>query len=41
MAFYQSLKGYAGDPDYPNKQAWISQRLLTLRHDLYENDKQG
>ncbi len=36
MAFYHDLKTYENDPDYPNKQAWISSRLLTLRHDLHE-----
>ena len=39
MAFYHSLKNYKGDPDYPNKQSWISSSLLTLRHDLYETIK--
>ncbi len=39
MAFYHSLIDYADDSDYPNKQAWISARLLTLRHDLYETIK--
>ncbi|MDO5970295.1 endonuclease/exonuclease/phosphatase family protein [Flavivirga aquimarina] len=36
MAFYHHLKNYKNDSDYPNKQEWISSRLLTLRHDLYE-----
>ena len=36
MAFYHDLKTYKNDPDYPNKHAWISARLLTLRHDLNE-----
>ena len=36
MAFYHDLKSYKNDPDYPKKQAWISTRLLTLRHDLHE-----
>jgi len=36
MAFYHNLKWYENDADYSNKQAWISARLLTLRHDLYE-----
>jgi endonuclease/exonuclease/phosphatase family metal-dependent hydrolase len=36
MAFYHDLKTYKNDPNYPNKQAWISSRLLTLRHDLHE-----
>jgi len=36
MAFYHSLKDYEGDTNYPNKQSWITSRLLTLRHDLYE-----
>ncbi len=36
MAFYRLLGNYENDPDYPNKQAWISARLLTLRHDLHE-----
>ncbi|MFT6180967.1 MAG: endonuclease/exonuclease/phosphatase family metal-dependent hydrolase [Akkermansiaceae bacterium] len=35
MAFYHPLKNYRDDPDYPNKQEWISARLLTLRHDLH------
>ncbi|MEJ2499178.1 MAG: hypothetical protein P8Y49_07860 [Sulfurovaceae bacterium] len=35
MAFYHNLKDYKNDSDYPNKAAWISTRLLTLRHDLY------
>jgi len=39
MAFYHDLKSYDGDDDYPNKQAWISKRLLTLRHDLNETIK--
>jgi len=39
MAFYQLLKYYNEDEDYPNKQAWISSRLLTLRHDLNETIK--
>jgi len=34
MAFYHSLKNYENDPDYPDKAAWVSSRLLTLRHDL-------
>ena len=34
MAFYHALKDYYNDPDYPEKSTWISQRLLTLRHDL-------
>lgn len=36
MAFYHDLKTYENDSDYSNKQAWISARLLTLRHDLHE-----
>ena len=36
MAFYHGLRDYEDDPDYPNKQAWIAARLLTLRHDLHE-----
>ena len=36
MAFYHTLKSYENDPDYPDKQTWISQRLLSLRHDLNE-----
>jgi len=36
MAFYQCLEKYKHAPDYPKKQSWISSRLLTLRHDLYE-----
>ncbi len=36
MAFYSPLKAYKNDRDYPDKQAWVSARLLTLRHDLYE-----
>lgn len=36
MAFYHDLKYYEEQPSYPNKKAWISNRLLTLRHDLYE-----
>lgn len=36
MAFYHDLKSYANDQNYPNKQDWISSRLLTLRHDLNE-----
>lgn len=39
MAFYHALKDYKDNPDYPNKQAWIAARLLTLRHDLYETIK--
>lgn len=41
MAFYHSLKYYKKypDPDYPNKEVWISSRILTLRHDLYETIK--
>ncbi len=39
MAFYQHLKKYGSDPDYPDKQAWIAGRLLTLRHDLYNTIK--
>ena len=39
MAFYHLLKTYENDQDYPNKQAWIAARLLTLRHDLYETIK--
>ena len=35
MAFYP-LRKYETDKDYPNKQAWIAARLLTLRHDLNE-----
>lgn len=43
MAFYRNLKYYNNDADYPNKQAWVSARLLTLRHDLHatiEKDRQ-
>lgn len=36
MAFYHDLKYYEKDPSYPDKQRWISSRLLTLRHDLHE-----
>ena len=36
MAFYHHFSRYQNDPDYPDKQAWIAARLLTLRHDLYE-----
>lgn len=36
MAFYHDLKKYKYDREYPNKQGWISSRLLTLRHDLNE-----
>ncbi len=39
MAFYHQLKNYGNDADYPNKQTWISSRLLTLRHDLNETIK--
>jgi endonuclease/exonuclease/phosphatase family metal-dependent hydrolase len=39
MAFYHPIKTYAEDPDYPNKQSWITSRLLTLRHDLQETIK--
>lgn len=39
MAFYQDLKKYKYDKHYANKQEWISSRLLTLRHDLYETIK--
>lgn len=39
MAFYHNLNTYKNDPDYTNKQTWISSRLLTLRHDLYETIK--
>lgn len=39
MAFYHDLRNYENDPDYLNKQAWISERLLTLRHDLHETIK--
>lgn len=39
MAFYHTLKSYESnreqEVDYPNKQSWISSRILTLRHDLY------
>jgi len=37
MAFYHQLRNYKDDQDYPNKQKWISSRLLTLRHDLYQS----
>lgn len=38
MANYRGLRTYQNYPsaDYPNKHAWISSRLLTLRHDLNE-----
>ncbi len=36
MAFYHHISRYDNDPDYPNKQAWVAARLLTLRHDLHE-----
>lgn len=39
MAFYHTLKTYGDDSDYPDKQAWVSSRLLTLRHDLNETIK--
>jgi len=39
MAFYHALKSYKNDKNYPNKQAWIASRLLTLRHDLNETIK--
>lgn len=39
MPFYHDLATYKNDPDYPDKQEWISSRLLTLRHDLYETIK--
>lgn len=39
MAFYHPIKTYKNDPDYPDKQAWIAARLLTLRHDLFESIK--
>ena len=35
MAFYHALKRYGIDADYPQKDAWIASRLLTLRHDLF------
>ncbi len=39
MAFYHDLYSYKNDSDYLNKQAWISSRLLTLRHDLNDTIK--
>ena len=39
MAFYHNLKTYENDSNYSNKQAWISARLLTLRHDLHKTIK--
>jgi len=39
MAFYHPLKYYNNDPIYPNKDAWIASRLLTLRHDLNHDIK--
>ncbi len=39
MAFYHDLNTYKDDSYYPNKQAWIAARLLTLRHDLHETIK--
>ncbi len=36
MAFYKNLKNYKDTESYPNKQEWVSSRLLTLRHDLNE-----
>lgn len=42
MPFYHGLKNYThtaekGDyPDYPGKQKWVAERLLTLRKDLAE-----
>lgn len=36
MPFYHALKSYEHDSNYGNKQTWIAERLLTLRHDLYE-----
>ncbi len=44
MASYRRLKDYKdnnNDRDYPNKQAWISARLLTLRHDLHRAIERG
>ena len=43
MAFYHALKYYKKNPDpnYPNKESWISSRLLTLRHDLYKGIKKN
>ena len=39
MAFYQDLKDYENDAEYPNKLNWVVSRLLTLRHDLNETIK--
>lgn len=36
MASYKELRDYGKKENYPNKQKWISSRLLTLRHDLHE-----
>ncbi|MCB1583787.1 MAG: hypothetical protein KDI92_12030 [Xanthomonadales bacterium] len=45
MAFYHTLKSYGNNKeqevDYPNKQSWLAQRLLTLRHDLYHQIEKG
>ena len=43
MASYKNLNNYTENPDpnYPNKQKWISSRLLTLRHDLNETITKG
>lgn len=34
MPFYNALKFYDPDQDYPNKSKWIAERLLALRYDL-------
>ena len=34
MPLYKDLRRYANDPYDPDKQNWIAQRLLTLRHDV-------
>ena len=39
--FLSLPKDLSNDSDYPNKQAWIAARLLTLRHDLNETIKRG
>lgn len=41
MPFYHGLKHYADDPDYPNKDTWIADRLLVLRGDLKRDILRG
>ena len=37
MAFYHPIKTYADDANYPEKDRWIAERLLSLRESLHQS----